>query len=282
MLEMGDTFHYRECQTCGSIQISEVPSNLSDFYPKGYYSFEELSRSNWIKRILKLFRMMGFRYLGLFPPIYGYWLKKANPSFKARIADVGCGSGQLIYELSLGGYLRLEGYDPFIPKDKKISNRAFLYKKGIEEARGKFDLIMMHHAFEHMANPEEVLKTCYNKLNSGGKLLVRCPVTDSQVWKDKGNLWVQLDAPRHLVIPSVKGMRILSQKVGLNLDEVEFDSNGFQFWGTSLYETGEKLDLKKLGQYFSTEELKKLEKKALQYNQEGKGDQACFYFSKPL
>ncbi|TDQ17190.1 methyltransferase family protein [Algoriphagus boseongensis] len=282
MLGLGDTFHYNTCTSCASIQISEVPSKLSDFYPKEYYSFEELSRSNWIKRTLKLFRMIGFRYLGLFPPIYGYWLRKINPDFNARIADVGCGSGQLIYELSLGGYSRLEGYDPFIPKDKKISDRVFLFKKGIEEADGKFDLIMMHHAFEHMANPEEVLNTCFAKLNPGGKLLVRCPVSDSQVWKEKGNLWVQLDAPRHLVIPSVEGMRILSQKVGLNLDEVEFDSNGFQFWGTSLYEKGERLDLKKLSQYFSSEELKEFEKKALQFNKEGKGDQACFYLSKPL
>jgi len=56
---------------------------------------------------------------------------------------------------------------------------------------------MMHHAFEHMDDPKAMLKLCFDKLNPGGRLLIRTPVTDSEVWKEKRELWVQLDAPRH-------------------------------------------------------------------------------------
>jgi 2-polyprenyl-3-methyl-5-hydroxy-6-metoxy-1,4-benzoquinol methylase len=282
MLGLRDSFLYRECRSCSSIQISKTPENLADYYPKEYYSFQALSLSGPAKIILKKIRMLIFKNLKIFSPRYGYWLKKVNPKFDARIADIGCGSGQLLYELFCGGFENLEGYDPFISDDKQLETGLRLFKKGFGDAQGMFDLIMMHHSFEHMANPAGVLGDCFEKLNPGGKLLVRCPVADAQVWKDKGNLWAQLDAPRHLVIPSVQGMIKLAEVCGLILEEVEFDSDGFQFWATELFERGERLDREKVGKYFSKKDLMYLEKKALRYNLEGKGDQACFYLSKPV
>ena len=139
---------------------------------------------------------------------------------------------------------------------------------------------MLHHSFEHMDDPEEQLKVYFEKLKSGGKLLIRCTVTDGEVWKSKGPLWVQLDAPRHLVIPSLTGIKNLAEKAGFLLKEVAFDSTDIQFWGTKLYENGEKLDKNKIELYFNRAERKNMLKKATQYNREGKGDQACFYFVK--
>ncbi|MFT7204748.1 MAG: putative SAM-dependent methyltransferase, partial [Algoriphagus sp.] len=157
-----------------------------------------------------------------------------------------------------------------------------LWKKSFEDSEGHFDLIMMHHAFEHMIDPRAILKLCFEKLNPGGKLLVRTPVTDAEVWKEKRELWVQLDAPRHFIIPSVKGFTNLASEIGLELEEVEFDSSAFQFWGTALYEQGELLNQALIKTIFGSKELKEMNKKALRYNQEGKGDQACFYLVKPI
>ena len=33
-------FDYGECKSCGSIQILQVPINLSDYYPGNYYSLQ--------------------------------------------------------------------------------------------------------------------------------------------------------------------------------------------------------------------------------------------------
>jgi hypothetical protein len=140
---------------------------------------------------------------------------------------------------------------------------------------------MMHHAFEHIEDPKAILKLCFEKLNKGGRLLVRTPVTDAQTWKEKRTLWVQLDAPRHLVIPSVDGFSKLSLQIGFILEEVVFDSTEFQFWGTALYEQGYPLNPKLVNSLFTSKELAKMRKKALQFNQEGSGDQVCFYLTKP-
>jgi SAM-dependent methyltransferase len=227
--------------------------------------------------------MRAFLVLGIAwkAPMYGYWLKKLNPKFSHRIADVGCGNGQLLYELYAGGFTDLHGFDPFIAEEKQLAPELKIWKKQIDEADTDFDLIMMHHAFEHMADPHELLKFCYEKLNPGGKLLIRCPVADAAVWKEKRALWVQLDAPRHLIIPTVKGLKEKAESLGLILEEVEFDSSDFQFWATGLYEKGERLDETKTNLYFTPKDREAMKAKARQYNQDGIGDQACFYFKKP-
>jgi SAM-dependent methyltransferase len=215
-------------------------------------------------------------------PIYGYWLRKVHPGFSARIADVGCGNGQLLYELHAAGYRDLHGFDPFIEQEVQLAPGLTLWKKRIEESQFNFDLIMMHHSFEHMLDPHELLEFCFNKLNPGGKLLIRCPVADAAVWKEKRELWVQLDAPRHLIIPTVKGLKNLAERLGLVLEEVEFDSSDFQFWATALYEKGEPLDERRINSFVSRQEREAMKEQAKLYNQQGIGDQACFFFKKPL
>lgn len=283
MFGMGGEFNYSECLNCGSLQLENIPEGLSSYYSHpDYYSFGKLVESGLIFRILKAIRLRTFLLTGnpQLAPSYGYWLIKIHPGFGAKIADVGCGNGQLLYELFASGYSDLHGFDPFIEKTERINSSLQLNKQKLEETDLKFDLIMMHHAFEHMESSEQILETCFEKLNSGGKLLIRTPVTDGEVWKSKRELWVQLDAPRHLIIPSISGFKTLSEKTGFKLDEVEFDSTGIQFWGTTLYEKGLPLDQGTLGKYFDHQTMKGFTEKATKYNLEGKGDQVCFYLTK--
>lgn len=283
MLGLGGNFRYSECLACGSLQLNDFIEDFSPYYPRDYYSFSTLRKSSSHVQFLKTLRMKVFLNTGLqkIAPLYGYWLKKLKPRFEDRIADVGCGNGQLLYELSVSGFRDLHGFDPFIDRSEEISESLKLWKKRIEDSDLLFDVIMMHHSFEHMEDPQGILRSCYEHLNPGGKLLVRCPVADAQIWKEKRALWVQLDAPRHLIIPTVEGMRVVSERVGFRLTEIEFDSSDFQFWGSVLYENGERLDHSKINSYLSEEERKSIQEKALRYNREGKGDQACFYLVKP-
>ena len=47
-------------------------------------------------------------------------------------------------------------------------------------------------------------------------------------------------------------------------------------------ENGERLEHPKINTYLSADERQALKEKALRYNKEGKGDQACFYLRKPI
>lgn len=63
--------------------------------------------------------------------------------------------------------------------------------------------------------------------------------------------------------------------------DILFDATAFQFWGTGLYERGEKLDPSKIDTHFSRKQLEEWKQQAIQYNLERKGDQACFFCVKP-
>ncbi|MFC0262406.1 class I SAM-dependent methyltransferase [Fontibacter flavus] len=284
MFGSGEHFDYASCSVCGSLQLVDVPANLGDYYPKDYYSFQELVQSSPFKNFLKLIRYSLFRVgIPVQPPVFGDWMVEMQVPKHARIADVGCGNGQLLYEMYAAGFIHLEGYDPFIDREKTINPRLSLFKKSVFEMEGSFDLIMMHHALEHMESPDRVLEQCFGKLNKGGWLLVRIPVSDAQVWKDEGINWVQLDAPRHLTIPSVKGLTALAEGFGFKAHKVVFDSTVFQFWGTELYKGGVSLRDVQHPLYISltsAQRMKEYQQKALLYNQKGIGDQACLYFYK--
>jgi SAM-dependent methyltransferase len=284
MLGMGGEFTYMACTTCGSIQLLSIPEDLGPYYPSDYYSFSSLRSSGFLRNLLKKIRIRAYFASGLnlfLPPFGGYWLKKLSPKFTDRIADVGCGNGQLLYELHVSGFEDLHGFDPFLENESQLGAGLKIWNKEFGQTNLYFDVVMLHHSFEHMAEPEQVLKTCFDRLNPGGTLLIRCPVSDAAVWKEKQSLWVQLDAPRHLTIPSTQGFVAVAQRCGFEVQEVVFDSTAFQFWGTALYEQGEKLDKEKVSVLFSEKQRVEWEQKAIQYNQEGVGDQACFFCVKP-
>jgi SAM-dependent methyltransferase len=284
MLGLGGEFTYAACTSCGSVQQVTIPEDLSLFYPSDYYSLGRLQLSGSVLNFLKKIRMWFFLTTGhsFFSPRFGgYWLKNLNPKLTDRIADVGCGNGQLLYELHVLGFQDLHGFDPFLEKQVQLATGLTLWKQEFGQTDLNFDLVMLHHSFEHLEDPEEALKVCFERLNPGGRLLVRCPVTDAEQWKTKQALWVQLDAPRHLSIPSTQGFVLAAERTGFTVQEILFDSSAFQFWGTALYERGEKLDRKKISSHFSPQQLQDWEQLAIQYNQEGKGDQACFFCVKP-
>ena len=40
MFGLGGSFTYRECRSCGSLWLKDVPDDLNPFYPPDYYSME--------------------------------------------------------------------------------------------------------------------------------------------------------------------------------------------------------------------------------------------------
>lgn len=283
MFGLGKEFAYTQCPQCGTIQQMDPPKNMSAYYPKGYYSFSGLSLSNvqvrWMKR-LRFFLIRKFG-LTLFQPVYGRWLRLMDVEKDQAVADIGCGNGQLLYELYSSGFGNLSGFDPFIDSSRSVAKGLTLYKKELDQIQETYHAVMVHHAFEHMPSPDASFALLARLLKPGGKLLIRLPVSDGEAWTLFRETWVQLDAPRHYFIPSVAGMKILAERHGLELYHTEFDSTSFQFWASQKYQKGHSLH--QSGQKInpSAEVLKEFEKKAASLNSVRKGDQAAFYFRKP-
>jgi len=289
MLGIGDEFEYFECSNCMCIQIIEVPSEIEKYYPTDYYSFKDpefATKMNPIRFVLKKSlvkhsigqkNLLGFLlshfYNNPFP-----WFIPGSVDFNSKILDVGCGAGRLLLSLQRSGFKSLTGIDPFNKDDIYYENGVTVYKKEIFELDEKFDLIMLHHSFEHMWNQELIMNKICDLVKDEGYIIIRIPVSDCYAWRKYHSCWVQLDAPRHYFIHSIKSMKLLSQSCNLNLVDIKFDSNHFQFTGSEKYLLGLKLfDDNKL---FSDKQIQYFDKEALRLNSLNDGDSACFYFKK--
>ena len=286
-------FDYCECKSCGSIQILKVPNNLSDYYPGNYYSLQTSSssqktyrqwlleqrledcqgKSNLVGALLKLF-------FGAPLIVPTDWISLVGVRTEDRILDVGCGSGQLLASMMAMGFKHLTGVDPNLASD--IRGHGFnLFKKDLCELDGKFDLIMLHHSFEHMENPLQALRDIHRLLDAGGVVLLRTPNANSYAWRHYGANWFQLDAPRHLFIPSVKGLNGLAEMAGFAVCNEFFDSTYEQFVFSEKYSRNIPLGEPDTVTY-GTHKVRALADKARELNDAMDGDQAGFILRKKM
>ncbi|HFC92887.1 MAG TPA: class I SAM-dependent methyltransferase, partial [Leucothrix mucor] len=215
-------------------------------------------------------------------------LQKAGITTDSRILDVGCGAGHLLHSLREAGFSNLLGVDPFNADDIHYDNGLSIEKKSIHDVeQGDWDLIMFHHSFEHVFDQQEVLAKATSLLKPNGVCLVRVPTASSWAWEHYGVNWVQLDAPRHLFLHSVDSMKLLAEKVGLQMKDVVYDSFAFQFWGSEQYIKNVALNDKSSyavnpeQSAFSKQDIAGFEKRSIELNKENQGDQAAFYLRKP-
>ncbi|MDV7391417.1 class I SAM-dependent methyltransferase, partial [Arthrospira platensis SPKY1] len=201
------------------------------------------------------------------------------------VLDVGCGLGDRLLALRSVGLSRLEGVDPFIESDVMYPNGVRIFKKSVFEVSSEYDLITLHHSFEHMYDQITVLRKLRELLAPQGVLLLRIPVT-AEAWKEYGVHWVQIDAPRHLYLHTVASLGLAARKAGLRIDRVDFDSTAFQFWGSEQYRRDITLYDPRSYEFglaqsiFNPGQIAEFARRSRELNQQGKEDQACFYLRK--
>jgi SAM-dependent methyltransferase len=203
-----------------------------------------------------------------------------------EILDVGCGAGMIPFAIGCAGDRDVTGIDPFARGDRDLSGHARIRVTDIEDVEGSFDLITMHHSLEHVLDPVGVLRGAHNLLRDDGRALVRVPTCSSLAWSEYGTHWVQLDAPRHVWIPSRIGLERLAARSGFVVESGYDDSSAFQFWGSEQARAGVAL----MGQeshyrtprssVFTTSQLREWNERAAMLNHERRGDQTVVYLKK--
>lgn len=200
--------------------------------------------------------------------------------YNSSILDVGCGDGQLLVKLDRFGFKNLTGIDPFISDTITYNDRLTIHKKTIYDTVGQYDFIMFHHSFEHMDNPLLVFKDIYRLLKPGSFALIRIPISSSYAYRKYGRYWVQLDAPRHFFLHTVKSMSMLAEEANLKLFKIQYDSAYTQFTGSEKYLRN--LSQKKTDEIFTKKEIKFYKNLASHLNKINDGDSACFYLQKDV
>jgi SAM-dependent methyltransferase len=296
-LGLGEKFHYQLCGACCSLQLLDPPADFSRFYPnEEYYSFKmdmrKLDPPGYLRTAKAGYLLYGKNKLvgsllsiGYKLPEYYTWMKGVHARPGDAILDVGCGNGSLLTKLYKMGFTNLTGIDPFIEQPPQ-QTRIRILKKDIAAMDEKFDVIMMHHALEHMADPLGAMKKAHSLLNENKYLLVRIPVMGNYGWNKYREYWAGLDAPRHLFIPSEKAMRLLAEQAGFELEKLEYDTVDYLIWcseqykhGISLYDERSRMVNRKKNM-FSEKQISSFKKILADANAKNYGDTAAFYLRK--
>ena len=293
VLGFKDGFEYIQCARCGCLQIREFPADLDPYYPEDYFEYLEPAPLGALGRALKRARsrhalgqsnLLGRLLMWRFgPPRYVDWVRRTGSDYDTSFLDVGCGEGTLIVDMAECGFKNVTGIDARIDNDITYKNGARVLSKSLSEAEGEYDVVMMHHVFEHFDDPFVALAYAYNLVKPGGYLIIRTPVANCEAWEKYGVNWVQLDAPRHVFVHSPQSIDILAERAGFELKEIVFDSTSFQFWGSEQYERGIPLrDDRSYAQrasksIFTPDDIEEFSRWADEKNEESRGDQAAFY-----
>lgn len=298
MVGIGEPFAYRQCGDCGSLQIDRLPDDMSKYYPSDYYSFQD--RMGVIDVIGRHMQRFGTP-LGMVPSLHHLarsalglllvgtaerrFLRVLSPHPTSRFLDVGCGSGQSLKRLRLLGYTNLVGIDPYLGMMAEGPGLRLL-RKGIDDVDDEFDVILFNHSLEHIPWPRRVLVKAHSLLPVGGIVVLRTPVVQSHAWLKYRENWAQLDAPRHVFIPSMRGLEMLSTACGLRLTKVIHDSSEFQFWGSEQYMRGIALNspqsyaVSPRGSPITAKQIRAFRKMAKKLNACGQGDQVTAFLEK--
>jgi 2-polyprenyl-3-methyl-5-hydroxy-6-metoxy-1,4-benzoquinol methylase len=169
-----DPFKCKKCKKCGLRWLSPRPTQegyksiyTMDNYYEGdcavekYSSVVQLRKNVFRKRIAEI----------------SHYFDKKNQI--KTILDIGAATGDFVYEAKRVGFesvgIELSA-DARQQAMKKYSIRLYdytledLFQKGY-----RFDIIHMNHVFEHILNPNMLLKECNKLLTKNGLLVIEVP-----------------------------------------------------------------------------------------------------------
>jgi 2-polyprenyl-3-methyl-5-hydroxy-6-metoxy-1,4-benzoquinol methylase len=188
-----ERFFYDRCLTCGSVFLTNVPTDLGRYYEGDYYHFDPDGEPTW--RSSEHRRHSASYRVGLL----------GDHVSRGHLIEIGSGTG------AFASAAQAAGFDvTAIEMDERccryLSERegitAICSERPLEAlaSLSQASVVAIWHVLEHLANPAEVLDEVAQKLRPGGVLAIGVPNPSSLQFRVLGSRWAHLDAPRHLCL----------------------------------------------------------------------------------
>ncbi len=225
---------FLRCRECDSAVLSPLPKteDLPGFYPPVYSFTLELGKSSRFKRLLSR-----AEYRFFFRPQYTAQVRSVmrmcgwRRGSGRKLLDVGCGRGLRLLEFRRLGF-EVHGLDVQAHVVRYLNEELSIPAKcaDVSELNScypseTFDLITTFFLIEHIPNVREALAGMFDLLKPGGWLAAAVPFVDSVQARAFGPKWINvMEAPRHLTLPTQKGMIAACRAVGFEKVTIVPDS----------------------------------------------------------
>ena len=237
---------FRRCERCGSVWMDPRPADevIGKLYAR-YYTHARPGNAFEVREGLRFARLRRDASRALVACHYGYpqeapgsaarWAYRALarlgigragagrlvrylPARRGRLLDVGCGNGEFLVRMRNLGW-DVIGIEPD-PAAAAVARAAGLeiVPGRVEEGLrglGEFDAITVSHVLEHLPDPAEVFARLASHLSPGGSLVAISPNPHGLIARLFRSHWMELDPPRHLVLPSCEAYRRMMRASGL-------------------------------------------------------------------
>ncbi|HEV2263943.1 MAG TPA: class I SAM-dependent methyltransferase [Stellaceae bacterium] len=144
---------------------------------------------------------------------------EAKPASSGALIDIGCGNGAALVNFSRAlpswSMHGSELSDAPLDTLRALPNFGGFYKDEPRNLKGRFDIVTMIHALEHMPDPLHTLIDSAALLNPGGRLFVDIPNVETSIF--------DLVIADHMMHFSSAHLGYLAQRAGLKAEVLRDD-----------------------------------------------------------
>ena len=209
-----ESFALVECQNCQLLYTNPRPTqeNLPKYYQSQDYISHTSKANNLTNIVYKIARFYTIRRK------YKLITKYQQTG---KILDYGCGTGNLLRYFQNKNW-SVKGVEPdpnarhIATKENKLEVIENINKIGKEE---KFDVIMLWHVMEHIADLKKTARKLVRHLEDNGIMIIAVPnhkSYDAAYYKEN---WAGYDVPRHLYHFNQLNIKELFTKMKVKLKE---------------------------------------------------------------
>lgn len=197
------------CKTCQTFFCE----NHDEFHLlKKYYSQGQLKPS------LRFYKMSA--------KLQKRWLLRQLDFTKIEdILEIGCGFGFLLYELRRMGK-NVKGIEPdpgaafYASRNLHLPIRNQMFEDCGEE--GKFDLVILSHVLEHVAQPKNFLKKILQEyLKDNGYLFIEIPNSEFEIPYYQDEYYLEWTSSDHTFVYSKRSLEELAHRLKLRIVKCE-------------------------------------------------------------